>query len=213
MPEWDAAHALLPNPEGRSAPDAATPVGPLGAGQIPLGERGEQARPACGSRAAIRFRLYFLARLRRAAGRSGERGDEQLPRLGPGSLSRRRGRIGCPAPVLPGRHTDQIDRTTLPNRSPDSSPDPRAPGTGDDEKSDQRRRSPRSGPVRLVADCKRTTNGDDAAPDVPSPSTGTSTRTATRPRSSSTRTAARSRSTAPASPRAGTSARRGHVRA
>jgi hypothetical protein len=45
-------------------------------------------------------------------------------------------------------------------------------GFGDDEKSNERRELANTGGVRIVADCKRTTNGDFQAPEVP-PAAGT----------------------------------------
>jgi CARDB len=71
--------------------------------------------------------------------------------------------VGPPGPRGTGRDSI-IDRFTLPIGRPTiegfETGEP-----GDDEKSDQRREFANVGGVRLVADCKRTSNGDNAGPD------------------------------------------------
>ena len=62
------------------------------------------------------------------------------------------------------RTTLPIGRATVPGFFNDSPPDD-APG--DDEKSNQRKELAKVGPVSIVADCKRTTNGDSEEADDP----------------------------------------------
>lgn len=79
------------------------------------------------------------------------------PRRGPATTS----------PASPSQF--RIDRFTLPIGRPTIAgvlPDTTTPKPGDAEKSDKRKEIAKVGPVHLVADCKRTTNGDAAGPDV-----------------------------------------------
>jgi hypothetical protein len=74
-------------------------------------------------------------------------------------------RIGPAATALPLPTHFHIDRFTLPVGRPTIGPRTGF-GNGDAEKSNQRKEFVHTGGVRLVADCKRTTNGDSGAPDA-----------------------------------------------
>jgi hypothetical protein len=67
----------------------------------------------------------------------------------------------------PGEDNEiEIPRTLLPIGRATQNPGG-GPPSGDDEKSDQRKELAKVGPVSLVADCKRTDNGNGGAPDAP----------------------------------------------
>jgi hypothetical protein len=76
-------------------------------------------------------------------------------------------RIGPPGP--PGvTNETTIDKFTLPiGRATVDQDGGAVDAEGDSEKSDQRKEFAKVGPVSLVADCKRTDNGNGGAPDAP----------------------------------------------
>jgi CARDB len=69
------------------------------------------------------------------------------------------------APAGPGNEA-RIDRFTLPIGRPTVQGVQAGQPFGDDEKSNQRRTVAQVGPVTVIADCKRTSNGDGAGPDT-----------------------------------------------
>jgi hypothetical protein len=77
---------------------------------------------------------------------------------------------GPPTPAPPaGPSQFRVDRTTLPIGRPTVAgvlPNTTTPNPGDAEKSNQRKELFKVGPVSVVADCKRTTNGEAGGPDV-----------------------------------------------
>jgi hypothetical protein len=116
-----------------------------------------------------RQRLWFLVGCTTNAGAGKSRNERNNCRV-----SGQRLRIlprHAPATISPPAGTSQfrIDRTTLPIGRPTIAgvlPDTTTPKPGDAEKSNQRKEIAKVGPVHVVADCKRTTNGDAAGPDV-----------------------------------------------
>jgi hypothetical protein len=135
-------------------------IGRLGAGA----ERSRRIRVRIPTSTPLR--LWFLVgcaiptRARRSAEHNNCRVSGQRMRILP--------RGGGAAPPA-GPSQFRVDRTTLPIGRPTVAgvlPNTTTPKPGDAEKSSQRKVLAKVAGVSLVADCKRTTNGDAAGPDV-----------------------------------------------
>ncbi len=118
--------------------------------------------------ATTRPRLYFLTACAVKTKAGASRIENNNCRVS-GQRLRVKVRRGPTAPGPAGPSQFRIDRTTLPIGRPTIPgvlPDTTNPKRGDAEKSDKRKQLAKVGPVSVVADCKRTTNGDAAGPDV-----------------------------------------------
>jgi CARDB len=150
---------LDPNPNNSAG---RTRIGNAGAGGIPgHGEVDQRKtlRVPAGQASGNHFLVAcadFLKKLREAREANNCRVAAQPVAIN-GSL---RGPAGAP-----GENDETVlDRTVLPlGRATIDTPG----GFGDDEKSDQRATLANIGGVQLVADCKKTTNGDGGDPDDP----------------------------------------------
>jgi hypothetical protein len=106
---------------------------------------------------------YFLVACADATNRLRESNEKNNCRVSGQSTAVGISRTGPPGAA--GSGATRVDRFALPLGRP-TVDGFFAAEPGDDEKSDQRRDIASVGPVRIVADCKRTSNGDNEGPDA-----------------------------------------------